>query len=112
MTFLRPPGPVGPPGNGKTATLQELRPALEAWSVVLWADKLSTFGTFLKRLFRALWDACIAVDRMDPSKDPEADLKAWGRRYPGQEPGEDPHGRPTGGNWAGLELLGGSPWRP
>jgi len=109
---LRPPGPAGPPEYGKTALLQELRPALEAWSVVLWADKLSPFGTFLKDLFRALWDARIPVERVGLSKDPEADLKAWDRRYPGQGPGEDPHGGLTGGNGAGLELLGGSPWQP
>uniref|UniRef100_A0A7C5VG37 ATP-binding protein n=1 Tax=Thermus caliditerrae TaxID=1330700 RepID=A0A7C5VG37_9DEIN len=76
---------VGPPGYGKTALLQELRPALEAWSVVLWADKLSPFGAFLKDLFRALWDARIPVEGVGLSKDPEADLKAWGRRYPSND---------------------------
>ncbi|WP_326490778.1 ATP-binding protein [Thermus caliditerrae] len=76
---------VGPPGYGKTALLQELRPALEAWSVVLWADKLSPFGAFLKDLFRSLWDARIPVEGVGLSKDPEADLKAWGRRYPSND---------------------------
>ncbi|AEV17310.1 hypothetical protein TCCBUS3UF1_p130 (plasmid) [Thermus sp. CCB_US3_UF1] len=76
---------VGPPGYGKSALLQELRPALEAWSAVLWVDKVAPFGAFLKDLFRALWDARIPVEGVDLSKDVEADLRTWGKRYPSND---------------------------
>lgn len=71
-----------PPGYGKSALLEEVRPALEAWSKVVWCDKIAPFGSFLKDLFRGLWDACIPVEGVPLSRDLEADLKAWGRRYP------------------------------
>jgi predicted ATPase len=74
-----------PPGYGKSALLEELRPALEAWSVVLWTEKLAPFGAFLRDLFRALWDARIPVEGVDFSKDPEKDLQAWGKRYSSNE---------------------------
>ncbi len=71
-----------PPGYGKTALLRELLPALEAWSLVLYTEKLSPFGAFLKDLFRALWDARVPVEGVGISKDVEADLRTWGKRYP------------------------------
>ncbi|WP_244922460.1 ATP-binding protein, partial [Thermus scotoductus] len=74
-----------PPGYGKSALLEELRPALEAWSVVLWTEKLAPFGAFLRDLFRAMWDARIPVEGVDFSKDPEKDLQAWGKRYSSNE---------------------------
>lgn len=74
-----------PPGYGKTALLRELLPALEAWAPVVWTERVAPFGTFLKDLFRGLWDAGVPVEGVGRSKDPEADLKAWQRRYPGNE---------------------------
>jgi hypothetical protein len=76
---------VAPPGYGKSALLEELRPALEAWSVVMWADRVAPFGAFLKDLFRGLWDARIPVEGVDLTKDVEADLRTWGKRYPSNE---------------------------
>ncbi|RTH32115.1 hypothetical protein CSW37_12685 [Thermus scotoductus] len=76
---------VGPPGYGKSTLLQELKPALEAWGVVVWADKLAPFGAFLKDLFRGLWDARIPVEGVGISKDLEADLRTWGKRYPSND---------------------------
>lgn len=73
---------AAPPGYGKSALLEEVRPALEAWSAVVWCDKLAPFGAFLKDLFRGLWDARIAVEGVPLSRDLEADLKVWGKRYP------------------------------
>ena len=74
-----------PPGYGKTALLRELLPALEAWAPVVWTERVAPFGAFLKDLFRGLWDAGVPVEGVGRSKDPEADLKAWQRRYPGNE---------------------------
>ncbi len=74
-----------PPGYGKTALLRELLPALEAWAPVVWVDRVAPFGAFLKDLFRGLWDAGVPVEGVGRGKDLEADLKAWGRRYPGNE---------------------------
>ncbi|GAA6732664.1 hypothetical protein YIM73518_24280 [Thermus brockianus] len=76
---------VAPPGYGKSALLQELKPALEAWGVVVWADKLAPFGAFLKDFFRGLWDARIPVEGVGLSKDLEADLRTWGKRYPSND---------------------------
>ncbi|SDF40773.1 hypothetical protein SAMN04488243_15013 [Thermus arciformis] len=74
-----------PPGYGKTALLRELLPALEAWAPVVWTERVAPFGAFLKDLFRGLWDAGVPVEGVGRGKDPEADLKAWQRRYPGNE---------------------------
>lgn len=74
-----------PPGYGKTALLRELLPALEAWAPVVWTERVAPFGTFLKDLFRGLWDAGVPVEGVGRGKDLEADLKAWQRRYPGNE---------------------------
>ncbi len=74
-----------PPGYGKTALLRELLPALETWAPVVWVDRVAPFGAFLKDLFRGLWDAGVPVEGVGRGKDLEADLKAWGRRYPGNE---------------------------
>jgi hypothetical protein len=74
-----------PPGYGKTALLRELLPALEAWAPVVWMERVAPFGAFLKDLFRGLWDAGVPVEGVGRGKDLEADLKAWGRRYPGNE---------------------------
>ncbi|MGC8905714.1 ATP-binding protein [Thermus sp.] len=74
-----------PPGYGKTALLRELLPALEAWAPVVWVDRVAPFGTFLKDLFRGLWDAGVPVEGVGRGKDFEADLRAWSRRHPGNE---------------------------
>ena len=74
-----------PPGYGKTALLRELLPALEAWAPVVWTERVAPLGTFLKDLFRGLWDAGVPVEGVGRGKDLEADLKAWQRRYPGNE---------------------------
>ena len=62
-----------PPGYSKSALLEEVRPALEAWSKVVWCDKIAPFGSFLKDLFRGLWDARIPVEGVPLSRDLEAD---------------------------------------
>ncbi|MBW6396047.1 ATP-binding protein [Thermus sp. SYSU G05001] len=74
-----------PPGYGKTALLRELLPALEAWAPVVWTERVAPFGAFLKDLFRGLWDAGVPVEGVGRGKDPETDLKAWQKRYPGNE---------------------------
>lgn len=74
-----------PPGYGKTALLRELLPALEAWAPVVWTERVAPFGAFLKDLVRGLWDAGVPVEGVGRGKDPETDLKAWQKRYPGNE---------------------------
>ncbi len=74
-----------PPGYGKTALLRELLPALEAWAPVVWTERVAPFGAFLKDLARGLWDAGVPVEGVGRGKDPETDLKAWQKRYPGNE---------------------------
>ncbi len=76
---------AAPPGYGKTALLRELLPALEAWAPVVWAERVAPFGTFLKDLYRGLWNAGIPVEGVGRGRDFEADLKAWQRRCPGNE---------------------------
>jgi hypothetical protein len=65
---------AAPPGYGKSALLEEVRPALETWSAAVWCDKIAPFGAFLKDLFRGLWDARIAVEGVPLSRDLEAKL--------------------------------------
>lgn len=72
---------VAPPGYGKSHLLEEVRPALGAWALLLWTDKVGPFNSFLRDLFRELWDARVPIPEVNYSKSLEADLKAWGRRY-------------------------------
>jgi hypothetical protein len=76
---------VAPPGYGKSRLLEEVRPALAAWALLLWADKVGPFNAFLRDLFRELWDAKVPIPGVTYSRKLEDDLKAWGRSYTNSE---------------------------
>ena len=75
---------TAPPNYGKTALLQELRPALDQLGLTLDLGKLAPFGQFLLDLFLNLQRAGVQVPGAT-GKDGEEEVKNWKKAHPNNE---------------------------
>jgi len=66
-------------GMGKTALIEFVSPLLEQLGCLILTDRVGPgFGTWLKDIFEGLWSNGLISGQ---SKDPNADLKDWRKRY-------------------------------
>ena len=75
---------VAPPGYGKTALLEALLPALREWGPVVWTDRASPFGAFLKAAAAGLLEERVPIEGAEGPTVREA-LRAWSRAHPTNE---------------------------
>ena len=72
---------VAPPGYGKTALLQVVKPALEERAVTLYLEKLAPFSSFLLELFKGLRANRVTLEGLTYSASESEDLKSWRKSH-------------------------------
>jgi AAA ATPase domain len=73
---------TGPSGIGKTALLEFITPVLETTALTIHLERINPFGSFLRDLHTALWDAK-ALEAQ--TTDLEADRKAHAKAHPNND---------------------------
>jgi len=68
---------VAPPGYGKTALLEVIKPALEEGAVTLHLEKLAPFSSFLLELFKGFRKNRITLEALPFSGSEAEDVKSW-----------------------------------